>query len=170
MFGEWRAQGITDLREFLSEDLQHVRQCVEKIRILDVNQATLTLFEARDLAHLIAHLPDIFRDEMYNLQIDGLVAVWNGELQFASEQVNYSITGKRIDIQLRGQILPDAEHDLSRILVTTEDITAYQNARRQEFKNLKIVLWQKGDLSIHQQPCGLRTSVKSNISWIIYEK
>ena len=135
LFGEWRAQGITDLREFLSEDLQHVRQCVEKIRILDVNQATLTLFEARDLAHLIAHLPDIFRDEMYNLQIDGLVAVWNGELQFASEQVNYSITGKRIDIQLRGQILPDAEHDLSRILVTTEDITAYQNARRQEFKN-----------------------------------
>ncbi|MHA3058035.1 sensor domain-containing diguanylate cyclase [Acinetobacter sp. ANC 5584] len=134
-FAQWRAQGVTDLRHFLQQDLQHIRQCVEKIRILEVNQATLTLFEARDLAHLSAHLPDIFRDEMYNLQIEGLVAVWEGNLQFASEQVNYSISGKRIDIQLRGQILPEAAQDLSRILVTTEDITAYQNARRQEFKN-----------------------------------
>lgn len=134
-FAQWRAQGITDLRDFLQQDLQYIKQCVEQIRILGVNQATLALFEARDLTHLTAHLPDIFRDEMYNLQIDGLVAVWNGELQFASEQVNYSISGKRIDIQLRGQILPEAAQDLSRILVTTEDITAYQNARRQEFKN-----------------------------------
>jgi hypothetical protein len=34
--------------------------------------------------------------------------------------------------------LPEAEQDLSRILVTTEDITAYQNARRQEFKNRSL--------------------------------
>lgn len=137
-FAQWREQGVTNLRHFLQQDPQRIRQCVEQIQILDVNQATLTLFEARDFAHLSAHLSDIFRGEMYNLQIEGLVAVWEGNLQFASEQVNYSISGKRIDIQLRGQILPEAEQDLSRILVTTEDITAYQNARRQEFKNRSL--------------------------------
>ena len=133
LFQQWRAQGITDLRTFLEHDLNKVYQCVEKIKIIDVNRATLTLFEANDFAHLCEQLPYIFRDEMISLQIEGLVAVWNGELQFSSEQVNYSITGKRIHIQLRAQILPNSEQNLSRILVTTEDISAYKNACRQEY-------------------------------------
>jgi hypothetical protein len=77
-FAQWREQGVTNLRHFLQQDPQRIRQCVEQIQILDVNQATLTLFEARDFAHLSAHLSDIFRGEMYNLQIEGLVAVWKG--------------------------------------------------------------------------------------------
>ena len=47
-------------------------------------------------------------------------------------------SGKRIDVQLRGAILPGSETTFDRILITTEDITPYQNALRQEEKNRRL--------------------------------
>ena len=58
-----------------------------------------------------------------------------GRNRIFSTAVNYTLTGKRLDIQLRAIVLPGYEHDLSRLLLTTEDITHYENARRQEEKN-----------------------------------
>jgi hypothetical protein len=52
--------------------------------------------------------------------------------------VNYTLSGKRIDVQLRGAILPGSESSFERVLITTEDITPYQNALRQEEKNRRL--------------------------------
>ena len=42
---------------------------------------------------------------------------------FSSTTVNYTLSGKRIDVQLRGSILPGSESTFERVLITTEDIT-----------------------------------------------
>ena len=54
---------------------------------------------------------------------------------FKHTTVNYTLSGKRIDVQLRGSILPGSESTFERVLITTEDITPYQNALRQEEKS-----------------------------------
>lgn len=137
-FDLWRSQGVIDLKAFLSEDLERVRSCAHKIKIIKVNQKTLDLFEASSLQELCSQLHQIFQQDMLHSHLYELVDLWDGKVQFSSQAVNYTLSGKRLDIQLHGQILPGYEHCLSRILLTTEDVTNYQNALRLEEKNRRL--------------------------------
>ncbi len=130
-FELWGAQGIQDLRGYLLEDPSRVIECARKIKILSVNQKTLELYEAQDLQHLISNLEQIFKGDMTSTHIDELISLWEGQTEFSSQAVNYSLNGKRLDIQLRGTVVPSHEHDLSLVLVSTENITPYTAARRQ---------------------------------------
>ena len=60
--------------------------------------------------------------------------------------VNLSCKGKKIDIQLRANILTDAKESWDRVLLTTEDISQCQNARRiaeSLFLHSPTALWVK---------------------------
>ncbi|MBX9455776.1 MAG: sensor domain-containing diguanylate cyclase [Rhizobium sp.] len=135
LFDQWRAEGVEDIRAFLAEDADRVIACASRIRVLDVNRKTLELFEAQSQEHLVSNLALVFRGEMLNSHINELCELWEGALEFASNAINYSLSGRRLDIQLRGQVLPGHEDTLARVLVTTEDVTARENARRGEEKN-----------------------------------
>ncbi|MDO6963806.1 sensor domain-containing diguanylate cyclase [Rhizobium alvei] len=134
-FEIWRAEGVTDLRSYLREDLNRVATCSQKIKIIAVNAKTLELFEADSTEHLVTNLEKIFRGDMLESHVNELVELWEGKTVFSSNAVNYSLSGNRLDIQLRGQVLPGHERDLSRLLITTEDVTAREEARRNEVKN-----------------------------------
>ncbi len=137
-FEQWRQQGVIDLQHFLEQDLSRVTACAHKIKILKVNRKTLEVFEADHLNHLCANLNTIFQQDMFHTHIHELLALWNGETEFSSTTTNYTLSGKRLDIKLRGVVLPGAEHDLSRILLTTEDISDYRNACRHEESNRRL--------------------------------
>ena len=135
LFESWRAEGVEDIRGFLAEDPARVFACSQRIRVLEVNRKTLELFEAESREHLVDNLALVFRDEMLRSHINELCELWDGKLEFASNAINYTLSGKRLDIQLRGQVLPGHEATLGRVLVTTEDVTAREDARRGEEKN-----------------------------------
>ncbi|MFC2996472.1 diguanylate cyclase domain-containing protein [Acinetobacter sichuanensis] len=137
-FDLWKSQGVTDLKSFLEEDLSRVTLCAHKIKIIKVNPKTLEVFEAVDLEHLCQNLAVIFQQEMFQSHISELVALWQGQTEFSSTTTNYTISGKRLDMKLRGVVLPEAYQDLSRVLLTTEDISDYQNACRLEEKNRRL--------------------------------
>lgn len=127
---QWRAAGVTDLRSYLQADLSRVHACTLKIQVLQVNRRTLELFEADDLAHLVANLDKVFRDDMLHTHIEELLQVWEGKLSFSSHSVNYTLSGKRLDIQLNARILPGSEDDWSRVLLAVENVTERESARR----------------------------------------
>lgn len=134
-FDIWRQQGVRDIRAFLREDLSRVEQCSRQICVIEVNDKTLELFEARDFEHLIGNLDRVFRDDMLESHINELSALWEGEVTFSGTAVNYSLGGRRLDIQLRGAVIPGHEETLDRILLTTEDVTEREEARRKEQSN-----------------------------------
>src|SRR6202034_1386726 len=105
LFEQWRADGVGDIRAFLAADPGRARQCSERIRIRKVNRKTLSLFGARDLAHLMAHLGQVIRDDAFKSHVEELAQLWNGQTSFSSHTVNYTLSGERLDIQLSGTIL-----------------------------------------------------------------
>jgi len=151
LFDRWRAQGVQDLRSFLQADLSRVAASSRCIKVLRVNAKTLELFEARDMAHLVGNLDRVFQGEMLLTHINELEQLWNGGTSFASEAVNYTLGGRRLDIQLRGAVLPGHEDTLGRVLLTVEDVTAREEARRSElasrqhaegiFEHSPVSLW-----------------------------
>jgi diguanylate cyclase (GGDEF)-like protein len=131
-FDQWRSEGVEDIRAFLKEDMSRVADCSKQIRVLQVNSKTLELFEAKDLAHLVDNISVVFRDDMLESHINELAALWDGKTDFSSNAVNYSLSGRRMDIQLKGSVMPGHEETLGQILLTTEDVTEREDARRNE--------------------------------------
>jgi PAS domain-containing protein len=69
---------------------------------------------------------------MLDSHINELADLFEGRSEFSSTTVNYSLSGQRLDIQLRGAVMPGFEASLAQVLLTTEDITAREDARRAE--------------------------------------
>ncbi|MCB5176512.1 sensor domain-containing diguanylate cyclase [Microvirga lenta] len=130
LLDEWRRAGVTDLRGHLNEDPRRVQASSDRIRVLQVNRKTLSLFEASDLAHLVGNLGLIFRNDMLKTHINELLQLWDGRTEFSSRAVNYTLSGRRLDIQLKGSVLPGYEENWERVLIAVEDVTELEAARR----------------------------------------
>ncbi len=130
LFEGWRKEGVISLRDHFRADPGRVKICSDRIRLVKVNRKTLTLFEADDLTHLATNLGSIFRDDMLTSHIEELAQLWEGRTEFFSRTVNYTLSGKRLDIQLKGSILPGYEESWERILLAVEDVTEQETARR----------------------------------------
>lgn len=166
LFDRWRAEGVTSLREHLRGHPERVAECSARIEVLKVNQRTLSLFEASTLSHLVANLDKVFRDDMLITHIEELSQLWDGHTSFSSQAVNYTLGGQRLDIQLKGTVLPGYEESLGRILVSAEDVTARETARRQAanaeryatglFQHSPVSLWVEDFSTIKQLMDDLR--------------
>jgi len=158
VFEGWRAQGVVDLRAFLLEDLTRIAECSSRIRLIKVNQRTLTLFGAKDLDHLVRNLGAVFRDDMLLTHADELGQLWSGKSTFVSKTVNYALDGKRLDVLLKAVILPGHEATWDRVLVTVEDITELEDVRRKAalselyalglFEHSPVSLWVENFSSV----------------------
>lgn len=152
-FDSLRSQGVTDLDSYLDEHPAEIEACMGRIRVVRANRQTLRLYEVQDEAELVAHLGQFFRDEMRTHFRSELRALWNGELTWAGEGVNYTLSGKPIDILLSWRILPGFEQTWRQVLIAIEDITprkqaerallASENRLRGLFDNSPISLWEE---------------------------
>lgn len=151
LFDAWRSEGVTDIRAFLEADTQRVAQCSACIRVLKVNRRTLELYGARDFDELSSRLADVLRDDMLEAHIEELEQMWSGRLTFESKSVNYRLDGRRLDIMLKGVIMPGHETTWDRVLVAIDDITDLEDARRRAlashqyaqglFEHAPVSLW-----------------------------
>jgi len=126
---------VAYLRFHFNADASRIRACAERIKVIAVNQRTLALYEAADLAELVANLDRVFRDEMLDRHAEELAALWDGRTEFRTTTVNYSLGGRRIDIQMTGRVLPGSEESLSRVLIAIEDVTDREAARRDHMES-----------------------------------
>ncbi len=129
LFTQLSLRGTGSIRDHLLEEPGCLTACLMSIRVLKVNRKTLALYEAEDLAHLVANLDRILSHETMTTTIDQMVGLWEGRLDFFSKTVNHTVTGRRLEIQLRGNILPGYEACWSRVLIAVEDVTDLQAAR-----------------------------------------
>ncbi|MGE4369296.1 MAG: diguanylate cyclase [Burkholderiaceae bacterium] len=160
LFAAWREQGVTDLAAYLREDPDRVQQCSACIRVLRVNQPTLTLFGASSVSELVSRLGEVFRDDMMGTYIEELVQLWNGSMYFHSKTVNYALDGRRLDILLKGTVLEGYEESWERVLVVVEDISALEDTRRRlaaseqhargVFEQAPVSLWVEDFSSIRR--------------------
>lgn len=141
-----RAQGIRDLAKYLDEHPDDIDQSLRLIKVNHVNQETVNMFGARDEAELLASLDKMFRDEMRAHWRSELMALWNGEMSWSGDGVNYRLDGEALHIRLHWRILPECESNWECVLVSIENITALKLAERRLrslFDYAPISLWEE---------------------------
>jgi len=127
----YKQQGITDFHKFLATHPEVVLECAANIKILDVNNATVTLFKAKNKADLLKNLKLVFCEESYIHFKEELICLVEGKLEFYQDTVNQTLDGQRIEVNMNWSVQPGYEHDFSRVIVTMVDIT---ERRKNEIK------------------------------------
>jgi diguanylate cyclase (GGDEF)-like protein len=131
LFEAWRGQGVVDLEAYLRAAPERMQQCAASLQLLQVNRQTLTLFAATSQQELQDRLDEVFRDDMLELMLPEMLALWEGRLDYSNQTVNYALDGRRIDVQIQVRVLQGHEARWDRVLVSLQDITQTVVARRQ---------------------------------------
>jgi PAS domain S-box-containing protein len=122
-FDRLRALGVSDFDEHFTANPDELADCVESVRVVDVNRATLELYGAESRSQLLAGLDRILGDEGREVFRRSILALAKGERSWESEGVNYTLNGDPIRLALQWSLAPGAEHTWSRVLVSAMDIT-----------------------------------------------
>lgn len=118
-----RSSGIKDFRAYFNEHSDDVIACAGMVKIVDVNKATLKLYDAGSKRDFLNGLNIVFGQEVHTAFIEELVAIASNKASFESEDFNQTFTGEKKDIFLKWSVVPGHEDDYSRVLVSIIDIT-----------------------------------------------
>ncbi|MEM2146973.1 MAG: PAS domain S-box protein, partial [Candidatus Jordarchaeaceae archaeon] len=118
-----RDSGVKDFRAFFEHHPESLTQCASMVKIVDVNNATLELYQAKDKKELILNLNQLFDKESYDTFREELVTLAEGKTIFESETINKSLDGKEMNISLRLSVAPGHEQTWSKVFVSILDIT-----------------------------------------------
>ena len=166
IFDDLRAQGIKSLDAHLSMHPELIDLCMSQIRVVDANLQTVAMLKADSKQHLIANLDQVFRDGMRHHFRSELLSLWNGDVEWSGEGVNYTLSGEALDIILHWRIMPGYEKNWERVLVTIENISTRKQAERRlnrMFEASPISLWEEDYSAIKQFFNSLRAQGVTNL-------
>ncbi|MCZ6771879.1 MAG: PAS domain-containing protein, partial [Proteobacteria bacterium] len=123
-------QGVGNLRAYFKSHPEYLVEAASKIKIVDVNQATLENFNATDKSSLLTILHGRLSQKPFDNFGERLAAFAEGQTTLISEAQDRRVDGS--DLHLRVTIrIPDANrNDWSRVLSAIEDITERKRAEK----------------------------------------
>jgi PAS domain S-box-containing protein len=124
-----KKQGVRNFRSYLANHPEEVVSLAGKVKIIDVNNATLRLYRARDKKDFFKGLKQIFNKTSYETFKDGLLALVGGRREFTSEGVNLTMTKEGLNVLLQWFVPADYENSWSRVIIFVSDITALRTAQ-----------------------------------------
>jgi PAS domain S-box-containing protein len=127
---ELKATDIGDFREYVATHPEFVRKTVPLVKVIDVNSATVKLFNANSKGQLLVSLQKIFLPETEEVFAAELIALAEGRTSFESETVLQTVNGHRLTV-LFGITFPTQPAKLDSVLVTMMDITERKRAEEE---------------------------------------
>ena len=131
-----------DLRAYLHRHPEEVITLAQKVKVIEVNEATLHLYRVKTKDELFQGLSQVFNKESYDVFREELIALTEGKTVFSSEAVNETLDGVEIRMLMYVTVPPGFEQTLSRVLVSIIDLTEMKMAeadlRESEEKYRKV--------------------------------
>ena len=93
-----KAAGVQNFREYFAAHPEFVEQAIGMVRILDVNEATVKLFGARDKQELLVSLDKILTPEAQQVFVDELVALAEGRTWLESQTFLKTLKGEHLAV------------------------------------------------------------------------
>jgi len=124
--------GITDLRTHFEQHPQDVAHCAELIEIIDVNQATLNLFEAKTKEKLLGNLKRIFRYQPPTIIKEEIITLYKGETPYQGEMIAISLNERSFHCHVEVAIAPGYEETWEKVFVSVTDITERKQSEERE--------------------------------------
>jgi PAS domain S-box-containing protein len=135
---EIKRQGVEDIRAYFSEHPDRARECAGRVRIVDINQTGISLFEMGSYVPSDFEIKQYFSESTLPTFIDEVVALAAGNLTFQTEIETLNMDHQKIYNIMRLVVMPGHEQDWGRIQISFVDLTmrkrAEDNLRQSESK------------------------------------
>ncbi|MCK5050545.1 MAG: PAS domain S-box protein [Candidatus Cloacimonetes bacterium] len=126
-----REDGITDFKEFFANNPDQVDKCSMLVKILDVNKATVKMYNAKSKEDLLTDLKALFTEDSKRTFVEQLILIANGGTSYEGECINKTIDGKELDVYLQWSVTKEHQKDYSVVFVSLIDITSMKNFERE---------------------------------------
>jgi PAS domain S-box-containing protein len=132
-----KAQGVRDFSQYLAAHPEFVQQAISMVKLIDVNDATVKLFEAQSKDELLVSLHKIFLPEAEEVFVGELIAIAEGRTNFESETVLQTLKGDKLAVLFTITFPQPAK--LNSVLVSIIDITARKQTE-EELRKAQVEL------------------------------
>lgn len=155
-----RLTQIADLEKYLYDHPEFVLECIGRVKIIDINQATLDLHRIRSKPELFEGLEKTFAPESFSAFKRELIAIAKGESQLEMDEVIQTFDGQQRDVTMKWAVVPGHEKSYARVLVSLMDITERKQREREleaiaatsaalrDAKTLDALLWRLLDQAL----------------------
>jgi PAS domain S-box-containing protein len=133
-----KASGVKDLSRYLADNPEFVERAVSMIRIIDVNDTSVRLFEAKDKSELLSSLGKLFTPETAEVFAGELVAISQGQQSFEAETVLQTLQGRKLSVVLTVAFSPE-NTKADNVLVSIMDVTSVRRAE-DELQQMRMEL------------------------------
>jgi PAS domain S-box-containing protein len=122
-----KSTGMRDFRQYFADHPEFVGQAIPWVKIVDVNDVTVSLFAAASKEQLLASLDSVFVPETQEVFAGELIALAEGRTSFEAETVLRTLKGERLTVlfTVRFPAQPDR---FDSVLATVTDITERKRA------------------------------------------
>jgi PAS domain S-box-containing protein len=125
-----RAEVFAGWPHYFDEHPALVVDCAQALHVLDVNEATLRLYEADSKEQMLGSIDRIFTEASYDIFKQELVAIAEGRRHFTAESSNRTLRGKEIHI-LVSLSIPPRDSSSQRMVAAVLDITERKRSDRE---------------------------------------
>lgn len=120
----------TDIEEYLDNNPEILKNCSRMLRTINVNYATLLLYESKDKEGLLLNYERIDTQISYEIFKKKIISIYRNEVSFNVETEHVTFKGKKINIRLESILLANYK-----VLLTITDITELKS-KELELKEL----------------------------------
>jgi len=124
-----KKSGIKDIRKHLKNNLKLAWELASKVRIVNINKASLKLFNAETKQEFFDQINKSFGSNAINVFIESVGAIWHKKRYFRSEANYKTITGNEIQTIISYQI-PQTKEEATSVAVIIVDITERKRNER----------------------------------------
>ncbi len=139
-----RREGVVDFRAYFDSHPEAVINCISKIKVVDINKASLTLYEASTKAELLENFSKVFTQESIDVSKDMLVSLIEGANIYKNECPTRTLKGKANYIALRWVLPQSCSDTWTKIFVFLSDITKRKETE-EWLKTLSLALEQSNN-------------------------
>ncbi|MFX0140540.1 MAG: GAF domain-containing protein, partial [Candidatus Hodarchaeota archaeon] len=164
---ELNKKGIRDFRTFFTENSKLYTTCVSLMNVIDVNEATVEIFEAKNKEDFLQNINEIFCKDSLELFLEGIISIAEGKREFEGETTTLTLKGNEISTHVRFFAASGFEESLARVFVAICDITDRKQIEKELLKEqikaqkyldiarvIIIALNSKGEITlINQKGC-----------------
>jgi signal transduction histidine kinase/CheY-like chemotaxis protein len=132
-----RAVGVTNLYQYLKENPQKIIEFTGMIKIVNVNNATLKMFNLTSEENFFEQISSSFTPEVDEVFIKELCAIWDGDKVFRSEVTFTTPAGNNI-YSILSYHIPASKEGFKSVPVSIVDITLQKQIEEELFKSKKL--------------------------------
>jgi PAS domain S-box-containing protein len=120
---ELRRSGVEDVVVHVCQDESEYAACLGLIRIIDVNNSAVTLFDARDRSELLGRAEEVYGGKVSTGVHRYWAAMLAGERTATFEETNRTLRGADLELLETCTVVPGHERRYDRVFVADVDIS-----------------------------------------------